>query len=165
MLEKKEGIASQSAKLRMLLAVVALTAMLALALTACAPGGSKSDSAGDGGVDWDAIIVENPDDPFVASYSSGDDDHLVTMHQKLGYTCADCHDDADAQLVGTLDEPVESSESNVGTREMCLNEACHPAGTRSRKAPSWTASPPCTTEMPNTTFTTTIACSRLRRVP
>ena len=97
MLGKKEGIASQSAKLRMLLAVVALTAMLALALTACAPGGSKSDSAGDGGVDWDAIIAENPDDPFVASYSSGDDDHLVTMHQKLGYTCADCHDDADAQ--------------------------------------------------------------------
>ena len=127
MLGKKEGIASRSAKLRMLLAVVALTAVLALALAACEPGGSKGESASDGGVDWDAIIAENPDDPFVASYSSGDDNHLVTMHRKLGYTCADCHDDADAQLVGTLNEPVESSESNVGTREMCLNEACHPS--------------------------------------
>ena len=99
--------------------VVVLTAMFVLALVTCVSGGSKGDSVIDGGVYWNAFIAENPDDPFVASYSSGDDDYLVIMHLRR------LHDDVDAQLVGALDEPEELSESNVGTREMCLNEVCH----------------------------------------
>ncbi|MEG0375217.1 MAG: cytochrome c3 family protein [Raoultibacter sp.] len=125
MMEKKEGVVSRSAKARVLLAVVAAMAVLTLALAACAPGGAKTDAAGDKGVDWDAVIAENPDDLFVASYASGDSNCLITTHQKLGYTCADCHDDSAAQLVGTIKEPLESSESDVGTRELCLNDACH----------------------------------------
>ncbi|MEG0324203.1 MAG: hypothetical protein RR619_09415, partial [Raoultibacter sp.] len=109
MMEKKEGVVSRSAKARVLLAVVAAMAVLTLALAACAPGGAKTDAAGDKGVDWDAVIAENPDDLFVASYASGDSNCLITTHQKLGYTCADCHDDSAAQLVGTIKEPLESS--------------------------------------------------------
>lgn len=107
---------------RALIVLGVATVALAAALPACAPSGTSTtdDSTA---VDWDQVIADNPSDPFVASYESGDNNLLVTMHKNLGNTCEDCHDEATASIVGTLDAAPESDELTVGTREFCLE--CH----------------------------------------
>lgn len=129
MLKKQGGTAVESVPKKgrrignralIVLSVAALS--LVVALPACAPSGTSGGNANEAGTDWDAVIASNPADPFVASYESASND-CMAMHKNLGYTCEDCHDDADAQLVGSFDEAPDSSELNVGTREMCLS--CH----------------------------------------
>lgn len=105
-------------------AMLAVTTVLAFSLAACAAqsqGGSNGSAEG-AGTDWDAVVAENPDDPFVKSYEEGTTD-IMTMHKGLGYSCVDCHDGEVASLVGTMDEVPDSAGSSEGTREDCLS--CH----------------------------------------
>jgi len=93
------------------------SALVACGLSAVAVASNASS------VDWDAVIAANPTDPYVETYTAEETTDLMTMHRALGYTCADCHGDEIAEQVGTYDEVLDATESDEGTREMCLS--CH----------------------------------------
>lgn len=108
--------------------VVAVTLAVAGALAACSPSSKEAgspDATAEAGGGWEAAMAENPSDPYVASYQAEDPGTLISMHKKLGYTCATCHDEETQSLVGSFDGLVGPSEETLGTREFCLNDGCH----------------------------------------
>ena len=125
---------------RTLIILTIVTVMSAMLLAACAnnsqSGSSESPQAevdsdaateapasGDSAVDWEAVIAENGSDAYVASYTSGDPDILITTHAAQGYDCGDCHGDEMVDMVGSNTEVLDNQDSDVGTREFCLS--CH----------------------------------------
>lgn len=107
---------------KIIMAVAAVAVVGALAACSAAPNSELSDT---GAGDWDAVVAENPSDPYVASYEEGDASTLIGFHKALGKTCADCHEDETMTLVGSFDEVAQPAADNAATREFCLNEGCH----------------------------------------
>lgn len=105
------------------IATVALMSAIACVAAACSPNTTALSETGSG--DWDAVVAEHPDDPYVASYEAGDPSTLIAMHKSLGKSCEDCHDEGVMKDVGKFTELVGPAEETLATREFCLNEGCH----------------------------------------
>lgn len=110
-------------KMVVAVATLALMGAMACVAAACSPSGQEMSET-DGG-DWEAVMAEHSDDPYVASYEAEDPATLITMHKKLGNTCESCHDDAVMDEVGNFTELIGPAEETIATREFCLNDGCH----------------------------------------
>ncbi|MBR3258463.1 MAG: hypothetical protein IKF96_05680, partial [Eggerthellaceae bacterium] len=90
---------------RKLIVACAVVCIMALTLAVGCSGGKPAPETS--GVDWDKIVADNPNDPFVASYQSDDQSLEIVYHRTVNQaTCATCHkdDEAVAAKVGTMTE-------------------------------------------------------------
>lgn len=76
-------------------------------------------------------ICHDPMDPYVEGYYSNDPNLLVSAHAQEGYECLDCHEPTLSEQVSeavawaTGDFYSDLAKHDLGTEELCLNEACH----------------------------------------